>query len=94
MQCRPNNFLGPIGQMDDCGETNLCAVSSEDDMLVDNKAVNSQFHLLVDLDEFTWDFDDSLDSPPDIGMSHVPLELEDRAAPDHLCSLHIIQSHV
>ena len=76
MQGRPNNFLGPIGQMGDRSETNPCAVSSEEeDMLVDKEAADSQFHLLVDLDEFTWDFDDALDSPLGIGMGHVPLEL-------------------
>ena len=75
MQGRPNNFLGSIGQMGDCCETNPCAVSGEEDMLVDKEAVDSQFHLLVDLDEFTWDFDDALDSPLGIGTGHVPLEL-------------------
>ena len=52
MQGRPNNFLGPIGQVGDCGETNPCTVSGEEDMLVDKEAFESQFHLLVDLDEF------------------------------------------
>jgi len=63
-------------------------------MLIDKEAVDCQFHLLVELDKFTGDFNDALDSPLGIRTSHVPLELEDRAAPDHFCSLHIVQSHV
>jgi hypothetical protein len=63
MQSRPNNFLGPIAQMGDCGETYLHAVGSEKNMLIHKKAVNGQFHLLVELDKFTGDFNDALDSP-------------------------------
>ena len=72
MQSHPNNFLGPVAQMSDCGETNLHAVGCKEDMLIDKEAVYCQFHLLVELDKFTRDLDDALSSPLGIGMSHVP----------------------
>ncbi len=40
MQGIPNNFLGPVAQMGDGGEANICAVGSEENMLVDKEAVN------------------------------------------------------
>ncbi len=48
--------------MGDCGEANLFAVGYKENMLVDKKTVDCQFHLSVELDKLTGDFPDALDS--------------------------------
>jgi hypothetical protein len=78
----------------DCSEAYFCAVCGEKDMLIDKEVVDCQFHLLMELDKLTRDLDTTMNCPLGIGTSHIPLELDNRVAPDYLCSLHIIQSHI
>ena len=43
-----------------CDEIYFCAVGSEEDVLVDEKDIDCQFHVLVKLDELGWYLDDAL----------------------------------
>ena len=43
-----------------CGETYVCAVGSEEDVLVDKEDINCQLHVLAKLDELCRYLDDAL----------------------------------
>ena len=62
--------------MSDCGESNFCAESGEEGVLIDEKHINCQLHILVKLDELGWDLDNALRHSLGIFLYRVSLHLQ------------------
>ena len=93
-QSRPNGFLGPVGKMGDRGKAHLGAECREENMPVHKKTVNGKFHILVDLYELRWDLGNALLLTLALPSDGVTLQLDDRSAPDHFCSLDVINGNI
>ena len=80
--------------MCDRGKAHLGADCCKKHMPVHKKTVNCKFHILVDLDEFRWDRDNALLLALALPSDGVTLQLDDQSAPDHFCSLDIINGNL
>ncbi len=90
----PDIIFLMVCQMSDCGEVDLCAIGHEEDVVFDKKNVNSQFNILMELDELCGNLDNDLHYPLAIPPCRVTLLLENRVSTNHFGSLYILKCNI
>ena len=80
--------------MCDHGIAHLGAECREENMPVHKKTVNGKVHILLDLDKLRWDHNNALLLALALPSDGVPLQLNDRSAPDHFRSLDVINGNI
>ena len=94
LQGHPNQVLVLADIVGDCGEAYLGAQSGEECMLVDKEEIYCQFDILLELDELLGNLDNTLRHMLAVPLDCIPFHLKDRSAPDYICGIDIIESHV
>jgi hypothetical protein len=77
----PKKCFCVVCKMSDCGEAYLSAVGCEEDVFVDKEIINSQFTILLDLDELPLNLDNTLHHALAVPPHSVPFHLENRLVP-------------
>jgi hypothetical protein len=80
--------------MSDRGGADLCAISHEEDVLLDKKNVNCQSNISMELDKLCRNLDNALHYLLSIPSHCVTLHLEDGASPNHLGCIHILKCNI
>jgi hypothetical protein len=82
-----------VCKMSDRGEAYLCALGCEEDVFVDKETINSQFSIMLELDELSSNLDSTLCHALAILPHSVPFHLENRLAPNYLFGLDFLDGH-
>jgi hypothetical protein len=80
--------------MSERGEAYLSAIGCDEDVFVGKETINSQFNILLELDEFPWNLENTLRHALAVLPHSVPFHLENRLAPNYLCGLDVLDGHI
>ncbi len=83
-----------VCKMSDRGKAYTSAVGCEKDVFADKETINSQFNILLELDELPWNFENTAHQALAVPPHSVSFHLENRSAPNYLYGLDVLDGHI